>query len=67
MLGQLVGPDILEMVANRQFAALREELSGLLPQSVAEIFADMSPEDVAVIFRIPPRAFAALMLQGILL
>lgn len=59
MLGKLVGPDIVEMIAERQFAALRKALTALLPQSVAEIFADMSPQDVAVVFRLLPRHFAA--------
>lgn len=58
MLGQLVGPDIVEMIANRQFAELRTALRGLTPDTVAEIFADMSPEDVAVVFRVLPREFA---------
>jgi magnesium transporter len=59
MLGALVGPDIVEMIHDRQFVELRRALSSLTPYSVAEIFTDMSPEDVAVVFRILPRGFAA--------
>ncbi len=59
MLGKLVGPDLEEMIRNREFAALRKSLVGLQPQSVAEILEDMESEDVAVLFRILPREFAA--------
>ncbi|NLX14217.1 MAG: magnesium transporter [Phycisphaerales bacterium] len=59
MLGQLVGPDIKEMIDNRQFAQLRRALRALAPQAVAEIFSDMEPEDVAIVFRVLPRDFVA--------
>ncbi|HWL95157.1 MAG TPA: magnesium transporter [Phycisphaerae bacterium] len=59
MFGSLVGPDIKEMLDARQFAELRRALASLPAVSVAEIFTDMSPEDVAVLFRILPREFAA--------
>jgi len=59
MLGQLIGPDIVEMIANRQFTELRRALTSFTPDTVAEIFGDMSPGDVAVLFRILPRAQAA--------
>lgn len=59
MLGHLIGPDIVEMIANRQFAEVREALSSLTPDSVAEVFTEMSPQDVGVLFRILPRELAA--------
>ncbi len=59
MLGKLVGPDIVEMIQQRNFTALRSSLRRLTPVTVAEIFTDMSPEDVAVVFRVLPREFAA--------
>jgi len=59
VLGRLVGPDVVEMIAAREFAALRRSLTALPPQSVAEIFEDMEPKDVAIVFRILPREFAA--------
>ncbi|MBI1826246.1 MAG: magnesium transporter [Planctomycetes bacterium] len=59
MFGKLVGPDIAEMVQQRQFAQLRSALLGLKPPTVAEIFEDLSPEDIGVIFRLLPREFAA--------
>lgn len=59
MLGRLVGPDIIEMIQNRQFAELRRALTALEPESVAEIFEDMPPADVGVMFRLLPRERAA--------
>ncbi len=59
MLGTLIGPDIVEMIQNRQFAELRKALSSLSPDSVAEVFTDMSPQDVAVLFRLLPRELAS--------
>lgn len=59
MLGALIGPDIIEMIQARQFNELRKTLTALPPLSVAELFTDMSPQDVAVLFRILPREFAA--------
>jgi len=59
MFGKLVGPDIVNMIEERQFAALRSSLLKLTPHTVAEIFADMSAEHVAVVFRVLPREFAA--------
>lgn len=59
MFGKLVGPDIVNMIENREFAAVRASLMALTPPTVAEIFSDMSPEHVAVVFRVLPRGFAA--------
>jgi len=59
VLGQLVGPDVVEMITERQFTALRRSLTALPAPSVAEIFEDMDPKDVAIVFRILPREFAA--------
>ncbi len=59
MLGQLIGPDIVEMIRNRQFNELRRALATFGPATIADIFVDMAPEDVAVMFRILPRQLAA--------
>jgi magnesium transporter len=59
MFGKLVGPDIVNMIENREFAVVRASLMALTPPTVAEIFSDMSPEHVAVVFRVLPRGFAA--------
>lgn len=59
VLGALLGPDVVEMIESRDFTALRRSLTALPVQSVAEIFTDMSPNDVAIVFRVLPREFAA--------
>lgn len=58
MFGILVGPDIVEMIKERRFSEVRRSLLALSPPTVAEVFADMAPDDVAVVFRVLPRAFA---------
>ncbi len=59
MFGKLIGPDIAEMIEQRQFAALRKAITALSPETVSEVCEDLSAQDVAVIFRILPREFAA--------
>ncbi|HEY3242858.1 MAG TPA: CBS domain-containing protein, partial [Phycisphaerae bacterium] len=63
MLGQLVGPEIVEMITNRQFGELRATLEALPPDAVADILADMSVEHVGVVFRVLPRDFAAAIFE----
>ena len=50
---------MVEMIEGREFAALRMSVMALAPPTVAEIFTDMSPEHMAVLFRVLPRGFAA--------
>ncbi len=59
MFGKLIGPDIVEMIAERRFGELRRSIMALSPPIVAEVFDDIASEDVAVIFRVLPREFAA--------
>ncbi|NLX23479.1 MAG: magnesium transporter [Phycisphaerae bacterium] len=59
MFGKLIGPDIEEMIANREFIALRKAILSLDPSSVAELMEDLPPQDVGVVFRILPRGLAA--------
>lgn len=59
MFGKLIGPDIVEMIAERRFGELRRSVMALSPPTVAEVFDDIAPEDVGVIFRVLPREFAA--------
>jgi len=61
MLGELLLPEIEELIELRDFAALREALSDLTPADMGDLFADLPPERVAVIFRILPRDQAALV------
>lgn len=55
MLGELLLPEIEELIESRDFAALRELLAELEPAEIADIFADLPVERVAVTFRILPR------------
>lgn len=59
MLGELLLPEIEELIEARDFAALRESLAEFEPVDLADLFADLPPERVAVIFRILPREHAA--------
>lgn len=55
MLGELLLPEIEELIEARNFTALREALADLPAAEIADVFADLPPERVAVIFRILPR------------
>jgi len=59
MLGELLFPEIEELIQARDFTALRDALAGMKPADMADLFADLPPEHVAVIFRILPREQAA--------
>lgn len=58
MLGQLLKPEIAEIIQARNFTALREILIGWNPPDIADILHDLTPEDRAIIFRILPRDLA---------
>ncbi|RIK66773.1 MAG: magnesium transporter [Planctomycetota bacterium] len=55
MLGELLQPEIEELIESRNFTALRDAVADLPPTEVADLFADLPPEQVAVVFRILPR------------
>ena len=59
MLGNLIRPDLAELIRARQFNELREFLLDLSAPDLAEVLADCSPEDRAVLFRLLPRSVAA--------
>ncbi len=59
MLGELLLPEIEELIELRDFAALREAVADLTPADMGDLFADLPAERVAVIFRILPRDQAA--------
>lgn len=58
MLGNLVQPDLEELIANRQWDQLREGVRELDPADLAEIIIDLPPEDEAIVFRVLPRDLA---------
>lgn len=59
MLGNLIAPEIHELIAARDFGALRELLAGWTAPDLAELISELDPEDQAVVFRILPRDLAA--------
>lgn len=58
MLGQLLKPEIAEIIESRNFAALREILVSWNPPDTAELLHDLTPADRAIIYRILPRDLA---------
>lgn len=52
---QLLLPEVSELIAEREFRALRESLSGVPAADVADLLADLPLEEAAVCFRLLPR------------
>lgn len=58
MIGNLIGPEIKELIDSRNFAALREVFAEFPPMDAAECIADVPPDEKAIIFRLLPHAQA---------
>ncbi|MCA9272897.1 MAG: magnesium transporter [Phycisphaerales bacterium] len=52
---QLLMPEVSELIARRDFRALRESLTGVPPADVADLLTDLPLEQAAVTFRLLPR------------
>ena len=63
MIGNLIGPEIKELIAARNFTALREVVQDFTPADVAEIISELHEEDQAVVFRILPHDQATEVLE----
>ena len=59
MLGSLLGPEIKEMIAQRDFAGLRETFTEFPAVDAAELIAELPDEERAIVFRILPHSLAA--------
>ena len=59
MIGNLLQPELVELIRTRDFAQLREILGQFAAPDVAEIFTDLNPDDEAVLMRILPHDLAA--------
>ena len=59
MIGNLLMPELAEMIRQRDFDGLRQILCGFPPADIAEIFVDLKPDDEAVLLRLLPRDLAA--------
>lgn len=58
MLGNLIGPEIKELIQERNFAALRSAFEDWAPADVAECITELPEEEQAVVFRLLPHAQA---------
>ncbi len=58
MLGKLLQPEINEIIALRDFAALKETISEWSAPEVADVIEDVELEDKAIVFRLLPRDLA---------
>ncbi|MDB6122749.1 MAG: magnesium transporter [Pedosphaera sp.] len=58
MIGNLLQPELVEMIRQRNFTQLREILCGFSAAEIAEIFTDLKPDDEAVLMRILPHETA---------
>jgi magnesium transporter len=59
VIGNLLQPELVELIQKRDFAQLREILCNFPVPDVAEIFTDLKSGDEAVLLRILPRQLAA--------
>jgi magnesium transporter len=59
VIGNLLQPELVELIAKRDFAQLRAILCDFTPLDLAEIFFDLKPDDEAVLLRILPNDVAA--------
>src|SRR2546423_13393360 len=59
MIGNLLQPELVELIEKRNFTQLREILCNFSAPDIAEIFTDLKPGDEAVLLRILPRQVAA--------
>lgn len=50
---------ILDLIENRKFSLLKEELSSLQPPDIALIFEELPEKDVIVLFRLLPKELAS--------
>jgi magnesium transporter len=55
VIGNIIGPEIRELIEARNFSALKEVLVDFSPADVAELITDLADEDQAVVFRLLPR------------
>lgn len=59
VIGNLLGPELKELIERRDFTQLREILCNFPAADIAEIFYDLQPGDEAVLLRLLPRELAA--------
>jgi magnesium transporter len=63
MIGNLIGPEIKQLIEARDFAGLRRVFADFSPADIAECINDIPDEDQAVVFRLLPHTLAADVLE----
>ena len=63
MLGKLLQPEVQSLIANRDFARLRESFAEWVPADLADVVADLPDEDKVVVFRVMPQQQAAAVFE----
>ncbi len=58
MLGNLIGPEIRELIEERNFSALRAAFEDWSPADVAECITELPDDEQAIVFRLLPHAQA---------
>jgi magnesium transporter len=59
MIGQLLRPEIKELIESRDFSVLRDFLRDWQPADIAELIKDLPENEQAILFRILPKNVAA--------
>ena len=59
MVGKILLPEIRDLIADRNFGALRELFREMPPADVAEVILDLPEDEQVIIFRLLPTALAA--------
>jgi magnesium transporter len=63
MLGNLIGPEIKELIEERNFAALREAFRDWAPADIAECLTELPEDEQAVVFRLLPHSLATCVFE----
>jgi magnesium transporter len=63
MLGNLIGPEIQEMIATRNFGAIRQLLEEMPAADQGEIICELPEENQAIVFRLLPQSSATEVLE----
>jgi magnesium transporter len=59
MVGKILLPEIQDLIAQRNFGALRDLFREMAPPDVADIILDLAEDEQVIIFRLLPTALAA--------
>ncbi len=63
MIGNIIGPEIRELIEARNFAALRGVLEDFSPADVAELITDVAEDEQAIVFRLLPHQQATEVME----